>query len=69
MLATRRPRIALWLLCACLFWLVNGIVFFPLDEISTQFTGVSGAALLLSAAVLLEMARPPETRAASPDSS
>jgi len=63
MLATRRPRITVWLLCTCLFWLVNGIVFFPLEEISTQFTGVSGAALLLSAAVLLEMARPPEIRA------
>ncbi len=64
MLATRRPRIAVWLLSACLVWLVNGIVFFPLDEIASQFTGVSTVALLLSAAVLLEMARPAETRAA-----
>ena len=63
MLATRRPRIAIWLLAACLFWLLNGIRYHALDAIPTQFTGVSIVAVLLSAAVLLEMARPPTIEA------
>jgi hypothetical protein len=63
MLSTRRPRIAIWLLAACLFWLLNGIRYHALEEIPTQFTGVSIVSLLLSAAVLVEMARPAEIEA------
>ena len=62
-LAVRRPWIGVWLLLACLAWLVNGMNW---RGIGHQFTVAASISLCLSTAVLVAMNRPPHRASATP---
>jgi hypothetical protein len=55
LLASRRPRIAVWLIAASLLWIVVGLIWYR-EPVS--YVWASCIALGLSACVLLEMGRP-----------
>ena len=57
LLATRRPRIGVILLLACIAWGLNGLYFY--GEVG-EFTLASLISVILSLLVVREMARPVE---------
>ena len=63
LLTTRRPRIGLGLLAACLAWGVNGLYFYQRFE---EFVGASLIAVFFSFFVAWEMARPGQSSPSTP---
>ena len=59
-LATRRPRIAVWLLAASIVWAATGLVLYMQD---VRFVAFSVTAVALCFAVVWEMTRPAEDEA------
>ncbi len=66
LLAVRRPRVGLILLCACLAWNVNGL--FNYREY-IEYWYASLIAVVCAAAVAFEMGRTPAARAPAPEAS